>query len=137
MTSAAMKSTTAVKASTQTRLSARGHSSYGAAMIKAAKGTGVQTGLATCGRRSMTFWYAFRAGMKALISVIQINRAVAEIRPAIIEAAPAAIEDVVVEKRSAMGFKVVVVKKNIVVIPVRSPMVPSPAKAAKEANAKP
>jgi len=43
---------------------------------------------------------------------------VAEVRPAIIEAASAAIDGVMVEKRSAVGFKMVVVKKNIVVVPV-------------------
>ncbi|HMC32436.1 MAG TPA: hypothetical protein VKL99_16490, partial [Candidatus Angelobacter sp.] len=74
--------------------------------------------------------------MKSLISMIYANWAVAEVRPPIIEAASAAIECLVVEKRSAVGFKVVVVKKNIVVVPVRSPMVPSPAKAAKETDAK-
>src|SRR5438270_3977417 len=59
-----------------------------------------------------------------------------KIRLTIIEAASAAIECLVIEKCSAVGFKVVVVKKNIVVVPVRSPMVPSPAKAAKETDAK-
>src|SRR5258708_32899630 len=74
--------------------------------------------------------------MKALISVIETNRAVAEIRPAIIDAAPAAIECFMIEKSSAVGFKVVVIKTDIVVMPVRVPVVPSPTKAAKETNAK-
>ena len=74
--------------------------------------------------------------MKTLISVIETHRAVTKVRLAIVEAAPAAIEGVVVEKRSAMGFEAVVVKNNVAVIPVRSPVVPSPAKSAKEADAK-
>lgn len=61
---------------------------------------------------------------------------VTEVRPAIVEAASAVIEGVVVEKSSAMGFKMVVVKKNIVVAPVGSPVMPSPAKPTKEANSK-
>jgi hypothetical protein len=52
--SAAMKATTmkapAVKSAAQTRLSARRHSSYRAAMIKATEGARVHTGLVTCSR---------------------------------------------------------------------------------------
>jgi len=106
-------------------------------MIKAAESAGVQTGLVTDRRRSMNCWSAFRTRMKALTSVIESSRAVSEVGPAIIEAAPAVIEGVVIEKSSAVGFESMVVKNNIVVIPVRSPVVPSPAKPAKEANAKP
>ena len=46
-TTSAVKSTSTVEASTQTRLSARRHSSHSATMIKAAESTRVQTGLMT------------------------------------------------------------------------------------------
>jgi hypothetical protein len=74
--------------------------------------------------------------MKTLTPVIQTNRTAAKIRPAIVEAAAAAIERIVVEKCSAVGFKVMVIEKNVVVAPVRVPVVPSPAESAKEANTK-
>src|SRR6266404_712514 len=75
--------------------------------------------------------------MKTLVSAIEASRVVTEIRATIIEAASAPIECIVVEKRPAVGHETVVVKNNIVVMPIRSPVVPSPAKPAKEANAKP
>ena len=59
-----------------------------------------------------------------------------KIRLTVIEAASAAIECLVIEECSAVGFKVAVIENDISMAPVRSPVVPSPAKPAKEANAK-
>src|SRR5579872_5135090 len=47
------------------------------------------------------------------------------------------IEVVTVHKDSAMGFIVVVVEANVVMVPVISPVVPAPTKSAKETNSKP
>jgi hypothetical protein len=58
-----------------------------------------------------------------------------KIRLTIIKAA-SAIKCLVIEKCSAVGFKMVVIENDIPMTPVRSPVVPSPAKPAKEANAK-
>ena len=135
-TASAVKSTSAVGASAQTRLSARRHSSHSATMIKAAESAGVQTGLMTYRRWSVNCWRVLGASMKALTSMIQANRTMAKIRPAIVEASASAIERIVVEKRSAVGFKVAMIEKNVVVAPVRVPVVPSPAESAKEANTK-
>jgi hypothetical protein len=85
----------------------------------------------------MNSWRSFWAGVNTLTSVIESSRAVPEVRPAIIEAASPAIQCIVIEKRSAVRFEAVVVKNDIAVIPVTSPVVKSPAKPAKETNAKP
>src|ERR1700676_2258289 len=47
-----------------------------------------------------------------------------------------AIEGVVIGKDSAVGYVSVVVVNNIVVMPVRSPVVPSPTKPTEIANSK-
>src|SRR6266481_7728041 len=47
-----------------------------------------------------------------------------------------AIECVVIGEDSAVGYVSVVVINEIVVMPVRSPMVPAPAKSAKKADSK-
>ena len=90
----------------------------------------------TCHRWSVNCWHVFRASVKALTSVIQTNRTMAKIGLAIVEATAPAIERIVVEKRSAVGFKVTVIEKNVVVAPVRVPVVPSPTESTKEANTK-
>jgi 7-keto-8-aminopelargonate synthetase-like enzyme len=69
-------------------------------------------------------------------AIMEALTPVPKIRLAIVEAASPVIQCVVVEKRSAVGFEAVVVKNNVVVMPVRSPVVPSPAKPAKETDAK-
>src|ERR1700688_2784192 len=46
------------------------------------------------------------------------------------------IEVVAIGKDSAVGYVGVAVEKNAVVVPIISPMSPSPAKTAKEANSK-
>src|SRR5579859_312557 len=137
MPSASMKTATTVKAPTKTRLPERGYPSHRAAMIKAAESPRVQTGRWMSHTwRSMKSCCAFRASMEALTSAVNINWAMPKIRPSIIKAAPSAIECLMVEKSSAVRFKVVVVKTDIVVTPVRVPVVPSPAKTTKEADAK-
>src|SRR5580700_2640558 len=47
------------------------------------------------------------------------------------------IDGVVISENSAVGLVVVVVETNIVVMPIVSPVVPAPAKAAEEADSKP
>src|SRR2546430_5154424 len=47
-----------------------------------------------------------------------------------------AIDGVVISEDSAVGYISVVVVNDIVVMPVRSPMVPTPAKSAKKADSK-
>ena len=54
-----------------------------------------------------------------------------------IESTPGSIEVRAISENSAVGYVTVVVKHNIVVTPIRSPVAPSPAKAAKEADSKP
>src|SRR5882762_8986641 len=71
--------------------------------------------------------------MEALISA---RTAALESASAAIEAAVRAIEGVVISENSAVGNVGVVVVSDVVVIPVRSPMVPSPTEPAKVAYAK-
>jgi len=47
-----------------------------------------------------------------------------------------AIEGVVISEDSAVGYVSVMVVNDIVVMPVRSPMVPTPTKSAKKADSK-
>ena len=53
-----------------------------------------------------------------------------------IEVRAPAIEGIVIGEDSAVGNVGVVVVSDVVVIPVRSPMVPAPAEPAKKADAK-
>src|SRR5258708_1584868 len=55
---------------------------------------------------------------------------------AMIDVRAAAIEGVVIGEDSAVGYVSVVVINDIVVMPVRSPVVPSPAKPAEIADSK-
>ncbi len=47
-----------------------------------------------------------------------------------------AIKVVAIDEDSAVGDVAVMIEKDTVVIPIRSPVVPTPAKPAKEADAK-
>src|SRR5713101_558674 len=53
-----------------------------------------------------------------------------------IEVRAPAIEGIVIGEDSTVGYVGVVVEKDAVAVPVISPVVPAPAKPAKEANAK-
>jgi hypothetical protein len=55
---------------------------------------------------------------------------------AVIKVAVRAIESVVISEDSAVGNVGVMVVSDVAVIPVRSPMVPSPAEPAEETDAK-
>ena len=72
--------------------------------------------------------------MEALISA---RTAALESASAAIEVAVRAIECVVISENSAVRNVGVVVIGDVAVIPVRSPMVPAPAKAAEIADSKP
>ena len=71
--------------------------------------------------------------MEALISA---RTAALESASAVIEVAVRAIEGVVISENSAVGNVGVVVVSDVVVIPVRSPVVPAPAISAKKADSK-
>src|SRR5712671_3319989 len=71
--------------------------------------------------------------MEGLISA---RTAALESASAVIEVAVRAIESVVISENSAVGNVGVVVVSDMAVIPVRSPMVPSPAEPAEETDAK-
>ena len=47
-----------------------------------------------------------------------------------------AIEGIVISEDSAVGFVVVVIETNVVMVPIISPVVPAPAKTAEKADAK-
>ena len=71
--------------------------------------------------------------MEALISA---RTTALESASAAIEVAVRAIECVVISENSAVGNVGVVVVSDVVVIPVRSPVVPAPAISAKKADSK-
>ena len=71
--------------------------------------------------------------MEALISA---RTAALESASPAIEVAMRAIESVVISENSAVGNVGVVVVSDVMVIPVRSPVVPAPAVSAKKADSK-
>ena len=134
MSSSTMEAASAVEPAAKARTTGSGKSSGFTTVTKATERSGMSAHGVVRRTKSMP---DVRASISTTDSVIMEALApVPKIRLAIVEAASAAIERIVVEKSSAVGFKAVVVKNNIVMMPVRSPVVPSPAKAAKEANAK-
>jgi hypothetical protein len=117
-TSSAMKSASAVKPATKTRLSAEGIRPNGAAMVKTAERTGVRGGLAVWGRKPM------------------LRTCECSCSRTVMTAADVASEIVSINECSAVGNVRIVVIDDRVVMPVESPMMPSPAKAAEVANSK-
>ena len=123
-TAAPMKTSTSMEASTEARLPARRKASRDSSMIKAAECTGMRAWLGVWRRESMlrrteTSPAGSPAAMKS---------------PAMKSAG--VIEVVAIDEDSAVGDVGVVVVNDSVVMPIISPVVPAPAIAAKEADAK-
>jgi len=121
-TAAPMKTSTSMEASTEARLPARRKASRDSSMIKAAECTGMRAWLGVWRRESMlrrteTSPAGSPAAMKS---------------PAMKSAG--VIEVVAIDEDSAVGDVGVVVVNDSVVMPIISPVVPSPAKPAKEAD---
>jgi hypothetical protein len=113
-----MEPATTMKPSTKTRVSPGGVGPGDATVIKTAECTGVRTGLAVGHREPM-----LRTG--------EASRG----RPAMNFAA-VMTEIVAIYKSSAMGDVGIVVVNDRVVVPVGSPVMPSPSKTAEEADSK-
>lgn len=116
---AAMETASTMKAATEARLPASRKPSRDASMIEATESAGVHASLAV-GRRESMLW---RPTVKS-----------SPMRP-MIEPASASVEVIAINENSAVGHVTVVVEKDAVMVPIRSPMVPAPAKATKKANA--
>jgi hypothetical protein len=115
-TAATPVETTSMESSTEAGLSTRGKTSGGSAMVKAAEGSRVYPALGMRSRESM-----LRGPVETRIAAVKST---------------GMIEVVTIDKDSAVRFVVVVVEANVVMMPVISPMVPSPTEPAKEANSK-
>jgi hypothetical protein len=118
-TSAAMETASAMKAAPEARLPASRKPSRDASMIEATESAGVHATLAVGRRESMLWRPTVKASpMKAMI-----------------EPASASVEVITINENSAVGHVAVVVEKDAVMVPIGSPMVPTPAKTTKKANA--
>ena len=120
--SAAVETASAVKTSTKTRLPTSGEASRDSPTIKAAECAGVSSRLAVWRRKSMLA-AGESSGLSAMKSASSVKSA-------------GVTELVAICEHSAVGLVVVMVETNVVVMPIVSPMVPSPAESAKEANSK-
>src|ERR1700758_4656284 len=114
-----MKAASAMKAAPEARLPASRKPSRDASMIEATESPGVDASLAV-GRRESMLW---RPTVKA------------PPRKAMINPASASVEVITINENSAVGHVPMVVEKDAVMVPIGSPMVPTPAKATKKANA--
>jgi len=120
--SASVETSTAVETSTKARLPASGEASGDPSMIEAAECTGVSSRLAVWRRKSM-----LASGESSVLSAM---KSASSMKTA------GAIELVAICEDSAVRLVVVMVETNVVVMPVVSPMVPSPSESTKEANSK-
>src|SRR5712691_9006567 len=120
--SAAVETSTAMKASAEARLPAGGEASTHASVIKTAECAGVGA----------------RLGMRCSESVLR-GRAM-KVSPmkatATIESTSGSIEVIAIHEHSAVGYVAVVIKKDIVVMPIVPPVSPAPAKIPKESDSK-
>jgi len=121
-TAAAVEPSTAVETSTKARLPASGEASGDSSSIKAAECAGVSSRLAVWRRISMLAT-GESSGFSATKSASSMKSA-------------GVIELVAICEHSAVGLVVVMVETNVVVMPIVSPVVPSPAESAKEADPK-
>ena len=117
---ASMETSTAVETSTEARLPASREASGDSAMIKAAECAGMNSRLAVWCRKSMLA-AGESSGLSAMKSASSVKSA-------------GVTELVAICEHSAVGLVVVMVETNVVVMPIVSPMVPSPAEPAKEAD---
>src|SRR6201982_4171175 len=114
-----MKAASAMKAAPKARLPRGPNPPRDASMIEATESPGVDASLAVGRRESMLWRPTVKASpMKAMI-----------------EPAPASVEVITINENSAVGHVAVVVEKDAVMVPIGSPMVPTPTKTTKKANA--
>ena len=114
-----MEPSATMKPSAKTRLSSRGVGPGDATVVKTAEGTGVRPGLAVWRREPMFCTGESSRGWAAMKIAAAVSKIVA------------------IDERSAMRDVGVVVVNDPVVVPVESPAMPSPTKAAEVANSKP
>ena len=130
---ASMKTSAAsVKASTEARLSAHGVASGHAAMIKATERAGARACLAMSCESTLRC----RMTSESITVSIATMESISTMKSAgVIEVSVCAIGVVVaIYKRSAVRDVDVTVVNDAVVMPVRSPAMPSPSKPAKETD---
>src|ERR1700751_42655 len=130
-TAAAVKASATVEAS-EAGLPACVKALGGSSMIKATERTGVGAELAMgCESMLATAKSSLTSAMKSTASM----ESPAPMEPAASVKSSGAIEVVVIDEDSAVGYVAVMIEHDPV-MPVVSPVTPSPAKAAKEANSK-
>src|SRR5260370_25881790 len=123
-TAAAGKSSASVETYTEARLPTSGALSCCSSMIKSAERTGVVAGLGVWRRESVLRRGETPAARRAAVKSTSSSKSTG------------AIKVVAIDEHPAVGDVRVVVVNDIVVMPVGSPVVPSPAKPAIEADAK-
>src|SRR6267154_5901798 len=123
-TAASVKSSASVETSTEARLPTSGEPSCCSSMIKSAERAGVVAGLGVWRRESVLRRGETPAARRAAVKSTSSSKSAG------------VIEVVAVDEHSAVGYVRVVVVNDIVVMPVGSPVVPSPAKPAIEADSK-
>ena len=121
-TAPAVETASAVETSAEARLPPSGEASGNTSMIKAAECAGASSRLAVWRRKSMLAT-GESSGLSAMKSASSVK-------------STSVTEVVAIDEDSAVGLIVVIVETNVVVMPIVSPMVPSPAESAKEANSK-
>ena len=119
-----------VKTSAEARSAARGKSSRSSSMIKAAECAGMGASLSMRRQRSMRLRSPAKTATPALASAIKSASATKPAR--MIESRSPAIEVVAIDEDSAVRYVGVVVVDDVSVMPVKSPVVPSPTKPAKK-----
>src|SRR3954463_4820897 len=119
-TTSAMEAAPAMRAAAEAGLSAGRESSSRASVIKTSEGTGAGAGLRVGRSKSML--------RRAAVEISSMKPAAA------IESASSGIEVFAVREDSAVRYEPMMVEKDIVVMPIRSPVVPAPAKSTKEAD---
>src|ERR1700756_2219958 len=116
-----METSASVETPTEARLPARGKAMGGSSMIKATEGAGVGPALAM---RCESMLASRKSSLSSAV------KSAGSVKSACVVEVLAIVED------SAVGFVTVVVEKDAVVMPVISPVTPSPAKPTKETDPK-
>jgi hypothetical protein len=130
VTSAPVNASASVETSAEARPAARRESPCGSSMIKAAECAGMGTRLNVRRKRSMRRRSPTETPTPALAPAVEPAAAT---KPAGMSEVPTpAIEGVAIDEDSAAGDVGVVVVDDVVVVPVKSPVVPSPTKSAKK-----
>ena len=120
-TSTSVEATPAMEAA-EARLPARGEAPRDSSMIESAERAGVRASLpAWPGKSMLTAGESSRSSAMKTVSAMK---------------SASSIERIVIDENSAVGDVGVVVVNNSVAVPIVSPVVPAPAKAAEEADSK-